>query len=310
MSNMTAVRPGSNNGGGDKLELYLKMFSGEVLMQFHNRTIFRSRHSVRTIASGKSAQHIVTGIGTASYHTVGTELVGTGLLASERTISIDDQLVADRFLANFDEAMSQYDMRSPLSRDIGYALANQFDKNVAQTLCLSARASATVTGGSGGGNSSHADNDTSGDQIVAAIFDAAENFDTKNVPEDGRVVALRPEQYYLIVNAAKVTNQDYTTSVNGGVDTGRIIRVAGLEIVKSNNVPAANIATGPAAYQGDFSKTYGIAWHREAAGTTMLKDLQVESDYLIRNQGTLLVGKYLLGHGILRPECAFEIVVP
>ena len=33
----------------------------------------------------------------------------------------------------------------------------------------------------------------------------------------------------------------------------------------------------------------------------------MESDYDIRRQGTLLLGKLAYGHGILRPESAVEI---
>jgi hypothetical protein len=42
-------------------------------------------------------------------------------------------------------------------------------------------------------------------------------------------------------------------------------------------------------------------------GTVKLMDLGVEMAYDIRRQGTLIVGKYAMGHGILRPECAVEI---
>jgi hypothetical protein len=34
---------------------------------------------------------------------------------------------------------------------------------------------------------------------------------------------------------------------------------------------------------------------------------QSGSDYHIVNQCTLFVGKYAVGHGILRPECSVEI---
>jgi hypothetical protein len=46
---------------------------------------------------------------------------------------------------------------------------------------------------------------------------------------------------------------------------------------------------------------------RASVGTVKLLDLAVESDYLIQQQGTLVVAKYAMGHGILRPECAVEI---
>ena len=46
------------------------------------------------------------------------------------------------------------------------------------------------------------------------------------------------------------------------------------------------------------------------AGTATVKllDLSVESEYKIEVQGTLLLGKYIMGHDILRPECAGLIV--
>jgi hypothetical protein len=33
----------------------------------------------------------------------------------------------------------------------------------------------------------------------------------------------------------------------------------------------------------------------------------MESEYTVRRQSTLLVGKYACGHGVLRPEAAIEI---
>jgi len=34
-------------------------------------------------------------------------------------------------------------------------------------------------------------------------------------------------------------------------------------------------------------------------------NLQTESEYDIRRQGTLLVAKMAVGHGVLRPECCY-----
>ena len=45
----------------------------------------------------------------------------------------------------------------------------------------------------------------------------------------------------------------------------------------------------------------------ESGKNKQLKDLKMESDYDIRRQGTLLLGKLAYGHGILRPESAVEI---
>ena len=50
-----------------------------------------------------------------------------------------------------------------------------------------------------------------------------------------------------------------------------------------------------------------LVFHKSAIGTVKLMDLGMESEYDIRRQGTLMVGKLALGHGILRPESACSI---
>lgn len=256
----------------------------------------------------KSAQFPASWKGTAAYHTPGTQLVGTGVGLNERVIVIDDLLIADRFIANIDEAKSHYDVRSIYSRDIGMALARMFDKNVLQVGLLAARASATVTGGNGGSVVTSANSKTIAGDLEAAIFAATQALDEKDVPENDRYVVLKPQQYNLLVQgSAKVFNRDVNPNDNGGYSMGKVYQIAGAEIVKSNNVPQTNVATGPAAYQGNFSTTTSLVWQKGAMGTVKLVDLAVESAYLIEYQGTLILGKYAVGHGILRPECAVEI---
>ena len=302
-------RFGQVNGANSATALFLKVFAGEVLTAFAETNVFMDRSMVRTITSGKSAQFPASWKGTASYHTPGAELVGSVVLHNERVITIDDLLVADRFIALIDEAMNHYDVRSEYSNDVGRALAKTFDQNVAQVACLAARAATTVTGGFGGAQVTDADAKTNADSLIQSCFDAAETLDEKDVPEGDRYVFLLPAQYYLLVNSSsKLINVDYTGGGNGSVASGKVMNVAGLDIVKTNNLPSTNVTTGPAAYQGDFRTTAGLVMHRSAVGTVKLIDLAVEMDYDIRRQGTLIVGKYAVGHGILRPESSVEII--
>jgi len=55
MSNATPSRLGQENQSGDNLALFLKIFSGEVLAKFEQKTIMDGRHYVRNISHGKSA---------------------------------------------------------------------------------------------------------------------------------------------------------------------------------------------------------------------------------------------------------------
>ena len=306
MANAIPSRPGQVNLTGDAKALFLKVWGGEVLAAFDETNVAKSRHITRTITSGKSAQFPATGKTTATYHTPGEEILGKTIAGNERVITINDLLISDVFIANIDEAMSHFDFRGEYTRQCGAALAREYDKNVLINIGLAARASATVTGGNGGSSLIEANAKTNADALIEAIFEAAATMDQKDVPAGDRYVAVTPEQYYLLVNSSsKAIHADYNPSPNGGIAAGKIYRVAGFEIVKTNNLPRTNITTG--TYQGDFSTTAALAWHRSAVGTVSLMGLATESQYQVNRQGTLIVSKYAVGHGILRPESAVEI---
>lgn len=306
-------RFGQVNNAGDADALFLKVAVGEVYTAFMETNIFLARTSVRSISSGKSATHYVTGKGDGAYHIPGTLIEGTDVPSNERVIVIDNILYAARRIADIDEAKSHVDIRQPLTRDIGMTLSRKMDKAIAQVIALAAAASATVTGGNGGSALTYDDESTTPDaatgpatSFLAAVYDAVTKLDEKDVPMDGRQLAVRPAMKYDLVNTAKIVNRDYTNG-NGGMDSGSILRIGGLEVVASNHIPNSNITTGPSAYQGDFSALEALVWHREAVGTTKLMDISFAAKYQLEYLSTLMVGQYACGHGILRPECAVSI---
>lgn len=246
----------------------------------------------------------------ASYHTPGTQLIGQVINGNERVLIVDDLLASPVFIASIDEAKSHFEYRSEYSFQCGAALAKVMDKNIAQVLCLAARATATVTGGNGGSQVVKATAKTDADDLIASISSAASLLDQKDVPKQDRFIAVAPDQYYLLINSgSRAINRDYNDGTpNGSMRDGTIFRLFGGEIVETNHMPSTNVVTGPAAYQGNFSNTAAIVWHRSAVGTVKLLDLSTDMAYLIEYQGTLMVSKYAVGHGILRPESAVEIV--
>jgi hypothetical protein len=317
MTNVTPSRLGAANGAvanfAQKNALFLKVFAGEVLTAFDETNVMKDLHVSRTISSGKSAQFPVTGKANAAYHVVGTPLLGTqNIKHNEIVVNIDDVLIADTFIANIDEAKNHYDVRAEYSRLLGMALAKQFDVRCLQLGVLAARGAATVTGGNGGTAITDSDAATNGASLAASIFAAAQAMDEKDVPENDRVAIVKPAQYYQLVQTTDVINRDFGGA--GVYADGTVLRVAGIQIVKSNNVPTTNVASATAGenntYHGNFSTTVALVMQKSAIGTVKLMDLAVErtsGDFEIMYQGTLMAAKYAMGHGILRPECAVEI---
>lgn len=307
---MTPSRPGSVNGAGSAIANFLMVFSGEVLTAFREKNVMKALHTVRTIQSGKSAQFIASWKATAAYHTPGTQLLGQTIKSNERTIAIDDKLVADVSIADVDEAMSHFDFRSEYVFQCAAALAKKYDQNLQQLVGLAARASASVEGGNGGSQVTDADARTNADSLAASIYDAGQALDEKDVPEEGRVALLKPAQYNLLVrDSTKGVHRDYSGEGNGSFAKGNIAFIDNIALVKTNNLPSTDVASGPDAYQGDFTNTAALVFQRGAVGTVQLRDLSTEMEWLIEYQTHLLLAKYLLGHGVLRPECAVEIKV-
>lgn len=314
MSNATISDIGKVNNTGTADALFLKQFSGEVLTSFEQTSVTADKHMIRTIASGKSAQFPVMGRSSASYHTPGNEITGTALNHAEKVITINDLLISNHFIANIQEAKNHYDIRSVYSSEMGRALAFQMDKHVLQTMLQAAASSANVadSGYEAGTIITDADANTNATSLIGSIFDAAEALDDGYVPSEGRFCFLKPEQYYLLANATNAINVDF--SGRGSIAEGTIPQLAGINLIKTPHLPTTNItgtgvdAGGAGGAQAvDGANTVAIIAHTSAVGTVKLMDLAVESEYDIRRQGTLMVAKYAMGHGVLRPEAAVQI---
>lgn len=314
MADAIVSRLGQVNGAGNTDELFLKVYAGEVLTSFEKKNVMMDKHQVRTINNGKSASFPVMGRADAYYHTPGAEILGGKIKHAEKIITIDDLLVAPSFIANIDEAKNHYDVRSTYTREQGNVLANSMDKHILQTAVQAARTAKTIDDPDQyGGTTVYNVDNTSGDALAEAMFEAARILDEKDVPEDERYLFVRPAEFYAMARSTKVLNRDW--GGEGSYAGGNVIRVAGITIIKTNNLPKANIEAGTVdagtndKYAGDYSNTVGLIMHPSAVGTVKLLDLGMESEYQISRQGTLMVAKYAVGHGVLRPEAAVELSI-
>ena len=134
MSNATPSRLGQADLAGDVQAIFLKVFAGEVLTAFETGTVMKSLTRQRQISSGKSASFPAMYKASTEYHVPGAEILGNAIAHNEIVIAIDDLLLSDVFIANIDEAMNHYDVRSTYTTEMGRALALAYDKNVARML--------------------------------------------------------------------------------------------------------------------------------------------------------------------------------
>ena len=310
MSDANPSRLGQDGLTGATDALFLKVFSGEVMATFNANTVMKEKVRVRNINNGKSAQFPAIGKTVAEYHTAGAEILGNKIEHGEKVITIDDLLISNTFIANIDEAKNHYDVRSEYSKQMGQALAQTYDRNL---FSMAVKATRDASGiGKGVADQGDASSEAIGatpttTQIVTAIYDAAATLDERNVPETDRYVFVSPSMYYALVQEDKLINRDF--GANGSYSDGTVMKVAGMTIIKTNNLVqdhTAATATFPDfnnKYAVDASDCAALILQRQAMGTVELKGMATEMEYDIRRQGTLAVSKMAVGHGILRPEC-------
>ena len=241
---------GQENGAGDKRELYLKLFSGEMFKGFQRNTIARDLVMKRTLQNGKSIQFIYTGRTTAEYHTPGNSILGNTDGAppiAEKTVTVDDLLISSAFVYELDETLAHYDLRGEISRKIGYALAEKYDRKIFRAITKAARSASPITKSNfvepGGtqirvGTNAQASDAYNSTHLINAFYDAAAALDEKGVSGEGRVAVLNPRQYYELIQNVESNGLINRNERGDALQSGNgIIEIAGITIYKSMNIP-------------------------------------------------------------------------
>ena len=266
-SGMTSslTRAGQSNSTGDARALYLKLFSGEMFKGFQHNAIARDLVMKRTLKNGKSLQFIYTGHTKAEFHTPGNSIMGNSDGAppvAEKTITCDDLLISSAFVYELDETLAHYELRGEISKKIGYALAQKYDRLIFRQIAKGARQASPVSktnfvepGGTqirvGTGNATEAYDAA---KLVDAFYDAAAALDEKGVSSDGRVAVLNPRQYYSLINTVSsgvITSGLINRDAQGtALQSGQgVVEIAGIKIYKSMNIP----------FFGNYGTKYGTA---------------------------------------------------
>lgn len=306
-------RPGKVLGAGDENALFQTLFSGEVMTVFNAETVFQDKHRIRDIMNQKAASFPAVGRAKASYHTPGTALTGTPVAHNELVIAVDNKLVSDVWIDDLDELKNHFDVRAPYSKQMGQALAQAFDRNVARVGIKAARSANIITGEPGGTVLTNANARTSAAAIKEVAFAAAQIFDEKNLGSDERYAFVKPVTFYAAAAEPSLYDKDYDG--RGSISRGVIETLAGLSFVKTNNLPAEDVSGGVdidgtavlPKYAGNYSKTAMLIMRPGAVGTVRLMGISTQLDYSTTFQATHLVARYAMGHDVLSAMEAIEV---
>ena len=313
---------GQANLSGTDTALFLKMFSGQVMTTYETACVMSKLVRSATIGAGKSFQFPAIGRADADYHVRGESIYDVtknylnNIEHGERVISVDRPLISSVFTDRWEEMVNHYETASIYAKELGDALARKEDKQLLQLLIKAARDGATLTATQSGSPYL----DRTGEQLTDAnmettalkahILEAMQILVEKDVPMNELVLALKPAQYYYLMDEGSLINLDYGGAGNGSKAEGTIYKAYGFRVIMTNHMPSGNVASFAGElndYSGDFTDTVAVAFHPSAIGSVKRQGVTIEREYNVERQGDLVVAKVIQGHGILRPECAVEL---
>lgn len=330
---------GKGQSGSDAMALFLKVFAGEVLTAFTRRSVTADKHIVRTIQNGKSAQFPVMGRTSGVYLAPGERLSDKrkGIKHTEKVITIDGLLTADVMIFDIEDAMNHYDVAGEYSNQLGEALAIAADGAVLAEmaiLCnLPAESDENIAGlGKASVLEVGKKDDLNtpaklGEAIIGQLTIARAKLTSNYVPAGDRYFYTTPDNYSAILAALMPNAANYAALIDP--ETGNIRNVMGFVVVEvphlvqggagktrdgdtiasgQKHAFPGTTTTGDVKVKVTINNVVGLFSHRSAVGTVKLRDLALERDRDVDAQGDLIVGKYAMGHGGLRPEAAGALV--
>lgn len=321
-TNYTTTNPGADSRSlsPSQRDLLLKVFAGEVHATYTTKKVLAPYLYIREARGVKSLQFPAIGKVSANYHQPGEELTGQTVKHGERTITIDDLLTSDVFVANFEEMITHYEVRGEYSRQMGIALADAYERKafaLALNACLNPNDVRYRPAIDEMDTSDHIrmGSDPTPAQFVDSVFEAVTKLEEKNVPEMGRALITTPRMKNALIQSGEILNEDYGNAGNGSQAMATLKRVAGLPVITSNNLRINNqgSVTREGSIVTDFDvdasggtgsdcNALGLVLQKGALGVAEVAGVSVEDDYMVNRQGTLMVAKQANGMGIIRPE--------
>ncbi|MBN30328.1 MAG: hypothetical protein CMB34_06670 [Euryarchaeota archaeon] len=310
-----ATRTLSDKFGADSRALALKIFSGTTLEQFYTNSVFYDRMgefiAQRQLDGGHVAQFPVIGDDIdlfnalednadttdgpftdaddvasegglkAGYHNPGDFITGKKIKMSEKTVRVDDVLVAAIDVPFADLDLTHFDVLTPFSQKLGRSLATDLDRKIA-AIALKAATTAAIAGVMPGGQV--VENTVSGGSGIASFFadssggstafrndvaTLARQFDEDNVPQEGRFLFIPPYIRSILRHEQDIFNRDFNDgSVAGTLNTRTIGVLEGFQLILTNNLPGDWTGTTNRRYEfidTEFSK-YDFECGLTAAG--------------------------------------------
>lgn len=296
------------NTGTDDRELFMVEFGEMVLEAWEEGVQYEDLTFKKTIQSGKAdAFPIIGRKREASEHSPGEIILGGTVEHNEVQVALDKMLVDSAFIAEVDELMSNYELSGPYARQLAESIATTYDRRIATLHIKASRVTAApYTGGPVPSYYFHANAKTDASKLEEAAFQAVAYIKERDIGGGPLSYRLPHAQVLLLARYSGIEGGPVTTG-SGNRASGTVGQIAGIAVKGVNHIPNTNVTTGNVKFQGNFTTTVGHIGNEMAVATLNRRGLKVVMKEQDDRLGTLLIASKFCGHGILRPECSFEV---
>lgn len=333
----------TRTGGLDSTDLWLPVFTGEVLTNFMDTLMLSGMVTSRSPIRGIEGRFSVLGAIGSEEHQPGALIMGTTVEHAQRSLYADRRpLMCATTYDPVDDLTNQIDVRSQLAAEHGYELARQQERRVAKVIIKTAR-TAAISGTSfpGGGidgtgfgtgtivdtNFDDADPMVCGAAVLKAIDRWVVRRDTQQHPEGPTYCVIPPTQWHALRNFNNVVYVAANISATVAAQATGLVPFAmapltsatsrkdklvykGVEIYQSNFLPNGTNTTTTEdtnTYGADYTNTFGAIWSPASVGFVIQRSMKVETWREANRQLDMVATSLMTGGGALRPELACEL---
>ncbi len=324
----------------EKAANFRDIWTNEVIGAYETQKNLSQYTRERKIMGGDSATFASMWKTDADYHVKGTQIDIKNIAQSEMKIYVDTLLYTAIGLGQLDELILHYNPRAEFTNQMLNALHRQNDSNICKVMANGARDGARfkTKGGADPTNVQVGIGDlTSGavltgytrtaSSIEAGLKAAALRLDAVGAPKEGRVCLLSPTDYYSLIGTTSIM-ADRNYGMDGSVQNARVPNLYNFMILQDHTyagVQAMPVGTGAgqaselvagvnptnkysASSAADgYTKSIGLCFHREAAVTLKLLDIQSEAWWDSDTQTYKMLVKQACGHGVVQHQNIVEL---
>lgn len=276
------TRPMAQLGGADPLALATEEYGSVVEHSLRTRSVLDGFIQMRSIVGTTTLTDFAIGETTLGKVTPGETPAAQNAEFSKASITVDTVVYARNALPLLETFQAHYDARREIGMEHGKKIAKFRDESLmiqaakAADLTESRFADGSDLPGFTGGTKITLDsaNDIKDPAILySKLGEVMTGMAEKDVipAQDDVIIALRPEQFYLLQEAQQIVNGNYITSFGNELTNVPIFKAWGCPVVMTNNLPSTNISghllsnsANGNAYDGDFTKLGALVFSPRA----------------------------------------------